>query len=289
MKLRKPHATLIFVTTRADAHPTERPGILLFGAVMTLFGLSSMDFDLASVLPGHVVVRALEPLGFKEAAMRATLRRNVAKGLLTHERSGAEVRYSLSETGRSLVSQGQQRVSDPNALTHQSDEWTMLTIPEGPTLRNERYQLHLRLAWAGFGRLMPNVWITPGRVDVTTLLQDAFEGTPPVDAIGFTAVPIARDDVSAMIARAWDLDAIRAEHATFLSQWASPTFDRENPLADLVHLLNDWGTLLLVDPGLPSTGLPRDWPGKGSQRALTSAKARLWDAAREQLQSLLGI
>jgi len=246
-----------------------------------------MDFAATETLPASVVVKGLEPLGFKEPAIRATLRRNAEKGLLSSTRSGREVSFGLSEAGRSLVAQGRTRVNDPDALQHTSAEWTLLTFPEGPALRNERYQLNLRLAWAGFGRLMPGVWITPGPADVTALLDDAFEGNPPVDAIGFTAVLLTSEAAAPMIERAWDLAQIREEHRAFLFQWKTHRPDVAHPLAELVHLLNDWSTLLLADPGLPASGVPLDWPAQESMTTLVAAKALLWEPAREQLITLI--
>ncbi len=265
----------------------NRPSIQLFGAVMTLFGVTSIDFELSSWLPAQVVVRALTPLGFKEAAIRATLRRNAEKGLFETERVGTEVRYRLSVSGSSLVSQGQRRVSDPHSLFHGDAEWTLLTIPEGPALRNDRYQLNLRLAWAGFGRLMPGVWITPGRVDVTELMNEAFGPATPIDAVGFIAAPLDDALVSGMISRAWDVPSIRSEHEAFQNIWRAPTLDPTHPLADLVHLLNSWSTLLLADPGLPPSALPADWPANASIAQCQAVKESLWEPARAQLLTLL--
>jgi len=254
---------------------------------MTLFGVARLDFALATELPASAIVATLEPLGFKEPAIRATLRRNVERGLLTTARDGREVSYTLSPTGLTLVTQGRGRVNDPAALQHATDEWTLLTFPEGPALRNERYQLNLRLAWAGFGRLMPGVWLTPGHSDVFALLTEAFDGDIPGDAVGFIAVPLREQDLPGMIGRAWDLAAIRAEHDVFNGAWTTLASGSGHPLADLVHLLNDWSTLLLADPGLPASGVPHDWPAFTSMETLRANKAALWEPARAQLATLL--
>jgi phenylacetic acid degradation operon negative regulatory protein len=254
---------------------------------MTLFGVARLDFVLATELPASALVATLEPLGFKEPAIRATLRRNVERGLLSTVRDGREVSYRLSPTGLSLVSQGRARVNDPAALEHVTAEWTLLTFPEGPALRNERYQLNLRLAWAGFGRLMPGVWLTPGQSDVFALLTEAFDGDIPGDAVGFTSVPLREQDIPGMISRAWDLDAIRAHHELFNRTWKGRIHALSHPLADLVHLLNDWSTLLLADPGLPASGVPHDWPAQSSMATMRTNKESLWEPARAQLESLL--
>lgn len=254
---------------------------------MTLFGIARLDFALATELPASAIVGTLEPLGFKEPAIRATLRRNVERGLLATARDGREVSYTLSPTGLSLVTQGRTRVNDPAALEHVTNEWTLLTFPEGPALRNERYQLNLRLAWAGFGRLMPGVWLTPGQSDVFALLMEAFDGDIPGDAVGFTSVPLSEQDMPGMISRAWDLAAIRAEHELFNRTWNGNTHKTSHPLAELVHLLNDWSTLLLADPGLPASGVPHDWPAPTSMETMRTNKQALWEPARAQLDTLL--
>lgn len=282
------HATLNLVNSAATRNEdSPLAGMELFGTVMTLFGVASQDFELGEFLPAQVIISVLQPLGFNEPAIRATLRRNTQRGMLIASAQGRQTRYSLSKNGRSLVAQGRARVHDANALVHSTNEWTLLTFPDGASVRNDRYHLNLRLAWAGFGRLMPGVWITPGQADVTALFDDAFAGNKPVDALGFTAVPLRSEDVPGLIARAWDLHKIRAEHEHFIAKWNRRATTNENASSELVHLLNDWSTLLLADPGLPESGVPHDWPAKKSMAVLNEKKAALWLPALVSLRNLL--
>jgi len=268
------------------ASDTDDPGsrgVPVFGAVMTLFGLHVLEFGLGDYIPTKVFVQAIEPLGIKQPAIRAMLRRATEKGLLRERKVGREVHYAPTETGMTLMQQGRGRLYDPDALTHPAGEWTLLTIPEGPALRNERYQMKMRLAWAGFARLMPNVWVTPGRFGAESMLADAFEGSPPAEAIAFLASPLDASSVARMIARVWDIPAIRRQHARFLKQWEKPAVDPANPLPELLRLINAWSDLLLEDPGLPATDLPHPWPARRSTAAFARAKELLWEPAREQL------
>lgn len=269
-----------------DSSDPGSRGVPVFGAVMTLFGLHVMEFGLGDYIPTRVFLRAIEPLRINAPAIRAMLRRATEKGLLRERKVGREVHYALTENGMTLARQGRGRVYDPDALTHAAGEWTLLTIPEGPALRNERYQMKIRLAWAGFARLMPNVWVTPGRFDADAMLADAFEGNPPADALAFLASPLDASSVARMIARVWDIAAIRRQHEHFLKQWEKPAIDKANPLPELLRLINAWGDLLLEDPGLPAQDLPHPWPAQRSTAAFARAQKLLWEPAREQLGNM---
>jgi phenylacetic acid degradation operon negative regulatory protein len=264
-------------------------GVPVFVVVMTLFGLYVLEFGRGEVVPTKTFLRATEPLGISPPALRTMLRRSCEKGLLREHKAGREVHYALTEAGLTLAQQGRRRMYDPEALVHAAGEWTLLTLPEGPALRNDRYQLKIRLAWAGFASLMPNVWVTPGRVDVQALLNQAFDGDPPVEAMPFLATPMVPAQARRMIERVWDLPAIGQQHQRFLTQWEQPSLDAAHPLADLLRLINDWSDLLLVDPGLPASDLPPAWPAPRSVAAFARAKAQLWEPARAQLVDLSSV
>ena len=139
---------------------------------MTTFGLRT-DLGFPGPLPAGLFVQVGLALGINEPAMRAALRRSVERGLLQDRRVGRSVEYDLSPSGTALVRQAGARMFDPAALGHSTGEWTLLAFPTPPALRNDRYQLGTRLEWAGFGRLMSNLWITPGRVDASAILDYA--------------------------------------------------------------------------------------------------------------------
>ncbi|MEV6347387.1 hypothetical protein [Actinoplanes sp. NPDC051851] len=85
--------------------------------------------------------------------------------------AGRTSAFGLAPGGFTLLDQGRERIFAPAPFSHDAAVWTFLSCPLPETLRNARYHLQTRLAWAGFGLAAPNAWIAPGRVDVAALLD----------------------------------------------------------------------------------------------------------------------
>ncbi|WP_133258134.1 PaaX family transcriptional regulator C-terminal domain-containing protein [Streptomyces sp. V2] len=264
--------------------PAKIPRRPPLSIVMTTFGLRT-DLGFPGPLPAALFVQAGLALGINEPAMRAALRRSVERGLLQDRRVGRSVEYDLSPSGSALVRQAGARMFDPAALGHSTGEWTLLAFPTPPALRNDRYQLGTRLEWAGFGRLMSNLWITPGRVDASAILDyaDPAEGQPAA----FEAVAITPTDVASLIERVWDMAALRQAHDIFLGRWEAVEPSVDDQLPQLVELFDTWGDLLRADPGLPAEHLPPDWPATRSAREFHRLRDALWNGARDELTRLL--
>ena len=67
----------------------------------------------------------------------------------------------------------------------------------------------------------------------------------------------------------WDLPAIADRHQSFLSAYGSLAADRFTPrqaFASWIGCVDAWRIIPYVDPGLPASWLPADWPGNLSVR-----------------------
>lgn len=175
----------------------------------------------------------------------------------------------------------------PTPFDHPEGIWTVLSCPVPESLRNLRYQLQGRLMWAGFGAVHPNVWVAPGRVDVEELLRNL--PTPEVLGLvqAFHGTPAAPSQPEQLVRKAWDVNALRSGHLSFLARWEGAEPPAVGALPQLLLLHADWGLLLRADPGLPPAYLDEDWPAQRSTRTFQRLDTRLGPSAEKQLNALV--
>lgn len=238
-------------------------------------------------ISSRVFLHLLGDLGVAEAAGRATLARMTRRGLLTRVREGRTARFSLTPWAEELLREAKPRVDSPAPFTHPDGQWTLLSYSMPESRRDLRHQIRARLVWAGFGGLRDGLWIAPGRVDIAAVFQGPEFAELAELADGFYSVPVEGTDVARLLHRAWDVDAIRAEHESFIATWKPDRAVSGRPLSRLTLLGADWLQLLRTDPGLPAEHLPDDWPAAASTALYRERFAALEPAATERLRELL--
>ena len=83
----------------------------------------------------------------------------------------------------------------------------------------------------------------------------------------------------------WDLESLRAEHIEFQTSLATLP---AAPFAAYVQLLDRWRVLPYVDPGLPPSMLPAEWPGRRSVAEFQRLSTELSDAAWQRVLDVTG-
>lgn len=120
------------------------------------------------VLPGRIpvwtqtLVEVLGRLGVEEKSARQALARTAAEGWLVSDLDGRRVRWSLTEAGRALLTEGARRIYGFGAGRQPWDgRWLVLSVTVPESQRQLRHRLRTRLAWAGLGSPAPGLWVTP--------------------------------------------------------------------------------------------------------------------------------
>ncbi|WP_211262191.1 PaaX family transcriptional regulator [Nitriliruptor alkaliphilus] len=225
-------------------------------------------------------VEALTRAGVGEHAARSTLTRMCRRGLLERHRADQKVYLSLTSRTEQLLRDGEERVWRQGAVNRAwSGEWTVLSFSLPESRRAERHQLRKRLTWEGFGLLHNGLWITPSNADVPRLLS----GLALDDEVeAFQATPVAPSHVQALVEDAWDLEALAAGYAAFLTRWggAEPPPEIDDDLARFLLLLTEWLLLVRIDPHLPVQLLPPDWPAVPAEQLVNQLRAAYEPAAR---------
>lgn len=239
------------------------------------------------VLPGggtvwtSTVIEALGRVGVEEKAARQALMRTAADGWLASQRHGRRTLWTLSDSGRRLLTEGAKRIYGFHGLQQEWDGRWLLVLARAPESdRPARHLLRTRLAWAGFGSPAPGVWVST-HPDRTAEAESALRRSGVRDdAQIFVAKHHGGGPLTAMVAQAWDLAAIEGDYESFLAEFEHHT--SADPLADVIRLVHAWRRFPSVDPALPRQLLPSPWSGEQAARLFRRRHA-VWRPAAEKV------
>jgi phenylacetic acid degradation operon negative regulatory protein len=224
-------------------------------------------------------------LGVEEKAARQALMRTAADNWLSSERVGRRTIWRLTPPAERLLRDGTERIFGFTAVAADwDDRWTIVIARTPETERAARHVLRTRLRWAGFGSVMPGVWLSPRGdrgEEVRQILDEA--GLP--GGYLFTAEYQGGSSLAAMVRHAWNLDELAREYDEFIgafSQDASP-----DPLVRVIDLVHAWRRFPWTDPGLPAQFLPAPWPGNAAAGLFARLHTRWADEAIAAWKQLL--
>ncbi len=209
------------------------------------------------------LIQALGAVGVEEKAARQAMARTAAEGLLTSERHGRQVLWSLSEAGSTVLQEGTERIygfmRHPPAW---DGSWLVLTVAVPESQRTLRHRLRTQLNWLGLGSPASGLWVTPdtGKTDAVHhvlcelgLDKRAFAWSGPASGIG---------EESKLLADTWDLDEVEDRYLGFIAEYENRVAESPGDAFALqVQLVQDWRRFPFLDPNLPRELLNQDWPG----------------------------
>jgi phenylacetic acid degradation operon negative regulatory protein len=227
-------------------------------------------------------------LGVEEKATRQALMRTAADSWLSSERVGRRTLWRLTPAAERLLRDGTERIFGFTAVAADWDgRWTIVIARTPETERAARHALRTRLRWAGFGSVMPGVWLSPrsDRGDeVRRILAEA--GLP--DGYLFTAQYQGGTSLAAMVWRAWDLDELAREYDEFTGAFSGDADpNSHDPLVRVIDLVHAWRRFPWIDPGLPAQFLPAPWRGSAAAELFARQHARWADEAIAAWKQLL--
>ncbi|HWH33623.1 MAG TPA: PaaX family transcriptional regulator C-terminal domain-containing protein [Egibacteraceae bacterium] len=223
----------------------------------------------------------MDALGFTAEATRTALHRMSAEGWVEPRRAGRFAAYRLTARGEARLEEAAERIYRLRAADWDK-HWRLLVHRGALPAAVVR-----ELGWVGFGRLTPDVWVSPHPHDAH--LDELLAAAGLLEAVHrFTSA--AGGDADRIVAEAWDLSRLRAGHEEFLRQWAraKPPRDPRRAFAQRVRLVHHWRGFLFSDPGLPDALLPDDWRGEQATAVFQQRHAELrersepWAIARRE-------
>lgn len=230
------------------------------------------------------LIRALGALDIEEKSARQAISRAAAEGLLSSTRDGRRVRWALTADGEALLREGSSRIYGFLAAEHEWDgQWLLLSVAVPESQRKLRHRLRTQLTWLGMGSPSPGLWVVPDAQKAAEV-SDVLESLElRSKAFVWTGQWVEIGEREALISAAWALDEVAASYHDFIE-----TFDPEThlapgePFAAQVHLVQAWRRFPFLDPDLPASLLPADWPGQVAAAAFHSCHER-WHSTAQDL------
>lgn len=234
----------------------------------------------------ETLVAALASLGYTEQAARQALFRSARDGWLQAERRGRRARMLLTEAGRGLLTTGAERIYSFGQPSGWDGRWLIVILRVPEERRAVRHQLRSRLAWAGLGSLGGGIWLTP-HVGREAELTAAIEDEPDADARSFVAQIGAMGDPHELVAEAWDLENVRNQYHAFIEDFVRLRPSRpEVCFRQQTMLVHAWRRFPFLDPDLPASLLPTDWPRSRAHTLFRERHERWAPAARAYFDQL---
>lgn len=204
----------------------------------------------------RAVVDALGACGVGETATRRAITRLVQEGWLRTESVGRWTALDLEPRLIALLTAWTHRLERAVRETPWHGEWQQLLL-RGPA--HGRALVEEQLAFEGFGRLAPGGWIAADAGGVGALKELLREQGIAAQA---TWLVSRADDDGELVARAWDLAAVRAAHEEFVDRFDGlRAASDEEAFVLRTRLVHAWRGTFERDPRLPGALLPSGWPG----------------------------
>src|SRR3979490_906469 len=198
-------------------------------------------------------------IDINSGVVRTAMSRLAADGWLERQRVGRNSFYRLVKKGRQTFDAATKHIYDP-----QVSDWTgrfeLLLIGNG----EDRDASREALKNAGFGSPLPGVWIAPSGVPI------------PEEAAGAIRLEVSAEDDSGrrLLSESCPVPRTSDAYLKFMKTFEPLRgwIGRRERLSDVdaftarILLIHYYRRVVLRDPLLPTTLLPRDWPGRAARQ-----------------------
>lgn len=243
-------------------------------------------------LPSAAYVDLMADVGVSAGRTRTALTRLKDKGVLRSDSRDGTSGYALTDAALPLLERDDARMREPR-LMGADERWFVLSFSVPEERRDVRHQLKRRLTWIGCGSVAGALWIGPSHlVDEAEAIVDDLGLAGRVTVFMVDELRGATEPRVA-VERWWDLATIRALHDDFLAAHASAPdeYAADATPATAFRLwtsaLDRWRPVAQIDPGLPASVMPEDWPGGRTVPLFVRLRDLLSAPAREHVAAVV--
>ena len=225
--------------------------------VITVFGDAIVPRG-GSVWLG-TLLEFFKTLDIDSGVVRTAMSRLAADGWLERRKVGRNSFYRLVEKGRHTFDAATRHIYDPPP-----SDWTgkfeLLLIASAEDRDGARDALRN----AGFGSPLPGVWVAPSGVPV------------PDEAVRAIRLEVSAEDDSGrrLLSESWPLQRTADAYLKFMKTFEPlrAWIGRGDRLSDVdafmarILLIHHYRRVVLRDPLLPNSLLPKEWPGKAARK-----------------------
>lgn len=225
--------------------------------------------DLGGWIRVSALLELLESAGVSSSSTRSAVSRLKGKDYLLAEKRAGHAGYRLDPRALTTLERGDRRIYS-HRIQGDDEPWCLVSYSVPEVNRSTRSRLRNHLVGLGFGMVNDGIWIAPGhlREELEDVLDDLEVRSSAT--VFMTSTPSIAGTFAEAANRWWDIESLAARHEEFLARcekFAEVGADASTPEGAFVTLLkctDSWKTIPYVDPGLPASALPPDWPGTRS-------------------------
>jgi len=233
--------------------------------IVTLFGDLVTQHDHWISLSS--IIKALAPLGINDRLVRTSVYRLVQNDWLTREKIKKNTYYSFTEMAKRHYDKAAKRI-----YTTDHPEWDGSWLIVLPVFvpDDKKDALYKELAWLGFSTLNTGVWAHPSIEKES--LDDTLKQLELLDAVivfnGNTYQEHSQNTLKTLVENSWNIESLANQYQAILTTY-QPILARlkqEKSSMQQAFLLrtlfiHEFRRVLIKDHELPSSMLPKAWPG----------------------------
>lgn len=252
--------------------------------IRTIAGLY-LRHEVSPVARGKVIDLACAA-GISVSTAQTAVSRLIDRGIFDVA-PGSQLR--VPAPAQEMFARGNRRIFVPRQMD-EDEQWCLVAYSLPESLRPLRHQLRKHFLHLGGGLVSAGLWIFPAHLHDEVLQILEVLGARQHATVFLASCPDYPGGPQQAAQRWWDLEKLSAMHQTFLSGTDHLSLSAQDPevsYLSYVVLIDAWRALPYLDPGLPSSMLPADWPGIPSRERFLSASAIFSGPAAQFVQDLL--
>ena len=261
----KPGSPTSLLRTFVGLHLRDLGGWISIGSLLELFAAAQVS----------------------NSSTRSAVSRLKDKGLLLPEKRGSLAGYRLSPASVTDLERGDRRIFSYRGQ-EEDEAWCLVSYSLPEVDRAKRVQLRRTLFGLGFGSVTDGLWIAPGHLQAE--VEDELEALDIREraTIFITQAPLTSGPFAKAAANWWDLDRLATRHTEFLDRYGHlpELANPQDAFVAWLRCVDDWKTIPYVDPGLPPSALPEDWPGARGVELFAELRRRLAAPALTHVQEV---
>ncbi len=222
-------------------------------------------------VPSAALVDLANDFAVSPTSARAALSRLARRELVESSKDGRKTFYGLTDRAEQAMQSELERILRLGTVDRPWDgSWNvvMFSLPEDR--RDVRHLLRSTLRFCGFAPLFDGVWVSPD--------SDPTAARAGLEELGIENSTVLKSSVTHATGfgdpvAAWDLDAIAASYRSFIAdfaalreQVASGAISPTEALVRRGAVLDAWSSFPDLDPDLPVSMLPADWPRQEARK-----------------------
>ncbi len=247
------------------------------------------------------LIQLLAVLDVDAQSARSAASRMKRSGLLVAEKRDGVAGYALSQRADEILRDGRTRifgmaesVDEGIADEEAGSGWVVVLFSVPEAERQKRYLIRSRLERLGFGQGPASSWFAPAAVLAETermLMRQGLSEYVTIwrgDLMGFSSI-------KELVASSWDLDEIQARYDDYLGtyerleqQWLEAPGQDSEAFGVYIQQNAVWRELPYLDPGLPASVTPVDWPGAEARSLFARFEKLLRSQAARFFHSIAG-